>query len=157
MNMEIKMNLGRRLLRAGVILLLLGLLTGFAIPMLQHRRLALSSHLEGVQNGMLLLILGLVWPHLRLTTGWLRAGFYQALFGTFANWGTTFLAALWAAGGEMMPIAGGNAVGMEWQEALVKLGLLSLSVAMLLVSGLVIYGLRGRTHAALRKGDVEKE
>jgi len=143
MNVEIKEVIGRRLLRAGIILFLLGLLTGFAIPVLQHPRLGLSSHLEGVQNGMVLLILGLVWPHLRLSDGWLRAGFFLALFGTFANWGTTFLAAMWAAGGEMMPIAGGGAVGAEWQEGLVKLGLLSLSVAMLLVSGLVLYGLRG--------------
>lgn len=144
MNVEIKEIIGRRLLRAGVILFLLGLLTGFVIPMLQHPRLGLSSHLEGVQNGMLLLILGLVWPHLRLSAGWLRAGFSLALFGTFANWGTTFLAAVWAAGGEMMPIAGGGAVGTGWQEALVKFGLLSLSVAMLIVSGLVLYGLRGK-------------
>jgi hydroxylaminobenzene mutase len=63
---------------------------------------------------------------------------------------------MWAAGGEMMPLAGGSAVGTDWQEGLVKLGLLSLSAAMLLVSGLVLYGLRGKAPAALIRGEVEK-
>jgi len=140
---------GRRLLRAGMVLFSLGLLTGFAIPLLKHPRLGLSSHLEGVQNGMLLLILGLVWPHLNLSGRWLRTGYYLALYGTYANWGTTFLAAAWAAGGEVMPLAGGGAAGTAWQEGLVKFGLLSLALAMLAVSGLVLYGLRGNAAAAV--------
>ena len=146
---ELQGNLGRRLLRSGMILFTLGLLTGFAIPLLEHPRLGLSSHLEGVQNGMVLLILGLVWPRLRLSSGWLKGGFYLALYGTYANWGTTFLAAAWAAGGELMPLAGGGAVGAAWQEGLVKFGLLSLALAVLAVSGLVLYGLRGNAAAAL--------
>ncbi|MDZ7844985.1 MAG: hypothetical protein U5K99_09315 [Anaerolineales bacterium] len=152
MNGELKGNQGRRLLRAGMVLFSLGLLTGFAIPLLKHPRLGLSSHLEGVQNGMLLMILGLVWPRLKLSAGMLRGGFYLALYGTFANWGTTFLAAAWAAGGELMPLAGGDAAGTAWQEGLVKFGLLSLALAMLLVSGMVLYGLRGKDPAAEGSG-----
>jgi hydroxylaminobenzene mutase len=149
MNMELKHRLGRRLLRAGMILFTLGLLTGFAIPLLKHPRLGLSSHLEGVQNGMVLVLLGLLWPKLRLGAGWLKAGFYLALYGTFANWGTTFLAAAWAAGGEMMPLAGGGAVGTAWQEGLVKFGLFSLALAMMVVSGIVLSGLRGKADPAV--------
>jgi len=51
-------------------LFLLGLLTGFAVPALKNPRLALSSHLEAVLNGMFLVLLGLLWPHLQLPNAW---------------------------------------------------------------------------------------
>lgn len=149
MDIELKENLGRGLLQAGMALFTLGLLTGFAIPLLKHPRLGLSSHLEGVQNGMLLLILGLIWPRLRLSAGLLRSGFYLALYGTFTNWGTTFLAAAWSAGSALMPLAGGDAAGTAWQEGIVKFGLLSLALAMVVVSGFVLYGLRGKAGTAV--------
>ena len=57
---------GDRLLRLGVLLFLLGLLTGFAIPALANPRMGLTSHLEGLMNGMFL-SLGLLWPRLALS------------------------------------------------------------------------------------------
>ncbi len=56
----------RHLLQAGALLFVLGLFTGLVVPMLAAPRLRLSSHLEGVFNGLLLLLLGLVWQRLRL-------------------------------------------------------------------------------------------
>lgn len=50
---------GRRLLQAGILLFLLGLLTGFLVPFTANPRMGLSSHLEGVMNGMFLVGLGL--------------------------------------------------------------------------------------------------
>ena len=50
-----------RLLQAGFVLFLLGLLTGFIIPAAQIPRMALSSHLEGIMNGSFLFALGLCW------------------------------------------------------------------------------------------------
>lgn len=38
----------------GLVLFLLGLFTGFAVPALKNPRMALSSHLEAVLNGMFL-------------------------------------------------------------------------------------------------------
>lgn len=81
--------LGHRLLKAGALLFLLGLITGFVLPAMQNPRMGLASHLEGVQNGMFLLILGLVWPQLDLGVKTLSVGYYLALFGTFVNWLTT--------------------------------------------------------------------
>lgn len=57
----------RRLMRLGVILFILGLLTGLAIPMLTNPRMGLSSHLEGVMNGTFLLVLDLICNKLRLS------------------------------------------------------------------------------------------
>src|SRR4051795_4821274 len=59
--------LGRSLLRHGVVLFLLGLVTGRLVHSLALPRMGLASHLQGVMNGTFLVALGLVWPHLRLS------------------------------------------------------------------------------------------
>jgi hydroxylaminobenzene mutase len=143
MDKSTKLNLTRKLIRSGVLLFLLGLITGFFIPAMQNPRMGLSSHLEGVQNGMLLILFGLIWGKLSLSERALRWGYGLALWGTYTNWLTTFLAGMWGAGAEMMPIAGGNFLGLPWQEILIKMGLLSLSIAMIIVSGILLWGLRG--------------
>jgi hydroxylaminobenzene mutase len=132
----------RKLLRYGIILFLLGLITGFLIPILENPRMGLSSHLEGVQNGMLLIIFGLVWPKITLTDRLLKWSYALAIFGTFTNWFTTLLAGIWGAGSEMMPIAGKAMQGTIWQEIIIKFGLISLSISMLAVSVLILIGLR---------------
>ena len=131
-----------RLLQSGVGLFLLGLLTGFAIPVLANPRMGLSSHLEGVMNGMFLVLLGLIWERLALPSTALRVAFWLAIYGTFANWATTLLAAFWGAGESMMPIAAQGHNGTSVQEMIVSIGLWSLSVSMVVVCVLVLWGLR---------------
>ncbi|PWY57108.1 hydrogenase [Legionella qingyii] len=145
------MKLGRKLIRYGVFLFLLGLITGFILPLMHNPRMGLSSHLEGILNGIFLILLGLIWPQLNLSTRVQSCGFVLSLFGTYTNWATTFLAGMWGAGAEMMPIAGGNFYGLGWQEVLIKLGLISLSLAMVLVCCIVLWGLRGATHKKSEK------
>ena len=65
--------LGRRLLRYGIVLFLLGLATGRLVESLALPRMGLSSHLQGVMNGTFLVVVGLIWPHLRLHALLLRA------------------------------------------------------------------------------------
>ena len=74
--------LGRRLLRYGIVLFLLGLATGRLVESLALPRMGLSSHLQGVMNGTFLIVLGLVWPHLRLHALLLRAA-----YGLLATYG----------------------------------------------------------------------
>lgn len=139
-----------RLLQLGMLLFLLGLVTGLVIPALANPRMGLTSHLEGVLNGMFLVGLGLVWPRLRLGSKSAAATFWLALYGTFANWGATLLAAIWGAGRTMMPIAGGTHAGTSVQELTIAGLLGSLSLAMIALCGLVLWGLRlGR-----RRGEV---
>jgi hydroxylaminobenzene mutase len=138
----IQLQLAHKLIRYGILLFLLGLITGFIIPALQNPRMGLSSHLEGILNGMFLALLGIIWPKLRLSNRALYVGYGLSLFGTYANWTTTFFAALWGAGAEMMPIAGAYFYGMAWQEGLIKFGLISLSFAMVIVCGILLWGLR---------------
>jgi hydroxylaminobenzene mutase len=122
--------------------LLLGLLTGFALPMLENPRMGLASHLEGVLNGLLLLILGVLWPRLLLSPRQARLTMGLVVYGTFANWAATLLAAVWGAG-RSMPLAAAGHQGLAWHEGVLDLLLFSLSFAMLTVCGLILWGLRG--------------
>ena len=91
---------------------------------------------------MLLILFGLVWPMLRLASRTLKWEYGLALFGTLTNWVTTLLVGIWGAGAEMMPLAGGDYIGLAWQEGIIKFGLLSLSVAMVIVSVILVWGMR---------------
>jgi hydroxylaminobenzene mutase len=137
--------LGHKLVRHGMILFLLGLLTGFVIPLMRNPRMGLASHLEAVMNGMFLILLGLIWQKLRLSVGAFKWGYALSLFGTYTNWVTNLLAAIWGAGAEMLPIAGGGYQGVAWQEVLIKVGLGSLSLAMIAVCIIVLWGLKSST------------
>lgn len=145
MNNDFQSQIGHKLIKHGITLFLLGLLTGFVIPAMQNPRMGLSSHLEGVMNGMFLVLLGLIWHKLHLSNGALKSGYILSLFGAYTNWVTTLLAGLWGAGAELMPIAGGAYQGAAWQEVLIKIGLGSLSLAMVVVCILVLWGLRMNT------------
>lgn len=57
-------NLERRLAFAGLLLFVFGLVIGFAVRAFPNPRLALSAHLNGVQSGTILIVLGLLWPRL---------------------------------------------------------------------------------------------
>ncbi|MBK6515412.1 MAG: hypothetical protein IPG04_15140 [Polyangiaceae bacterium] len=56
---------GRRLQQVGAGLFLLGLLVGLAVPKFTLPRLALSTHLLGLMQGLFLLVAGGLWPRLR--------------------------------------------------------------------------------------------
>lgn len=132
----------RKLLRLGIFLFLLGLVTGFLLPLTSNPRMALSSHLEGITNGLFLLVLGGIWHRLDLPSRPRRVAFWLAVYGTFTNWGTTLTAAFLGAGGPMMPIAAAGFTGSDIQELLIAIGLVSLSVSMVTVGGIVFWGLR---------------
>src|SRR6516162_3550843 len=135
--------LGRRLLRYGIVLFVLGLATGRLVQSVPLPRMGLSSHLQGVMNGTFLIVLGLVWPHLRLHALLLRAAYWLALVGTYLNWAVTLAAAAWGAGGTTMPLAAGGHLGTPDQELTLLIGLRALNVAMFASCLLVLWGLRG--------------
>ncbi|HDP24963.1 MAG TPA: hydrogenase [Deltaproteobacteria bacterium] len=138
------------LIRMGVFLFLLGLFTGLLVPSLANPRMGLSSHVEGVMNGMLLIIMGLIWSRLRLPDRAIKTAGWLLVFGAYANWVMTLIAAVWAAGGSMMPIASMGQMGTRVQEMII--GILAVSLALALLSGivLVLIGLRGGNHPVIR-------
>ncbi|MBK9254967.1 MAG: hydrogenase [Saprospiraceae bacterium] len=127
------------LLFLGVLLFLLGLLIGLFIPLMANSRMGLTAHLEGVMNGMFLVILGLIWHRILINNKWLSYTFWLTLYGSFANFLAVTIAAITGAG-KMMPIAGGKE-GAPIVEGLISFLLISLSLAMIFVCVVVLTGL----------------
>jgi hydroxylaminobenzene mutase len=128
-----------RLLFLGILLFLFGLLTGLFVPMMTNPRMGLSAHLEGIMNGMFLVVLGLIWSKLVLNDKWLTSAFWLTLYGSFANFVAVSIAAITGAG-KMMPIAGGKE-GTSVVEGLISFLLISLALAMIFVCLIVLTGL----------------
>lgn len=141
MNTEtLKTKQANRLIFLGVLLFLLGLVVGLVIPVLANPRMGLSSHLEGVMNGMFLIILGLIWNKVALEPKWLKITFWMAVYGTFVNWFGILFAAVFDAG-EMLGIVAEGKKGTALAEGIVTFSLLSLTLAMLSVCVALLIGL----------------
>jgi hydroxylaminobenzene mutase len=128
-----------KLIFLGVLLFFLGLVAGLFIPMMANPRMGLSTHLEGIMNGIFLCVLGLIWNKLNLPDRWIYLCFWLAIFGTFANFIAVLIAAISGAG-RLMPIAGGKE-GAPVIESIVSTLLITLTISMLTVSIIVLAGL----------------
>lgn len=136
-------NANRRLMWHGMLLFLLGLLTGFAESHFTNVRMGLAAHLEGVMNGILLLALGATWPQLRLGQSAQAAAFWTALYSTYANWLFTTLAAIFGTGA-LSPITAPGFKAQPWQEALVTAGLMSVGIVFVVSTLIFLWGLGGK-------------
>ncbi len=124
----------------GLVLFLLGLLTGLAVPMLKNPRMGVASHLQGMTNGPFLIVIGLTWPHVHLAHGWEIVTVVLLVYGTYANWLATQLGSLWGAGHRFAPGATGEHRAGAAQERVVDLLLITLAPAMVVATGLLIIG-----------------
>ena len=129
------------LFKLGLILFVIGLISGFAIPVLKNPRMGLTSHLEGILNGMFLALLGLLWPHVHLTHGWGVTAVVLIVYSAYANWLGTLLAAAWGAGRKLAPLAAGDHEASNVKESIFGFLLISLSVAIVIGVVIVIVGL----------------
>ena len=131
----------RRLLWHGMFLFLLGLLTGFVELKFANPRMGLAAHLEGVMNGTFLVALGAAWMEVKLSTRLEATAYWSALYGTYANWGVTILAAIFGTAA-LSPITGAGQSGQPWQESVVTIGFMSVGLAIVASSILVLWGMR---------------
>ena len=134
--------MGQRLVRLGVLLILIALLIGLAVPRFAVPRLALSVHLLGLMQGLFLAIVGILWPRLVLTRRALLATFWLLAYGCVAAWTANLLAAIWGAGNTIVPIAAGAARGTALQETVIVFMLRSGGAALILGTVLLWWGLR---------------
>src|SRR5512142_1503509 len=130
-----------RLLQCGILLLLISLIVGVAVPQFAVPRLALSTHLLGIMQGVFLMVLGLLWPRLRLSAAAGRAALIMVAYGCFAAWGANLLGAIWGAGNSIVPIAAGHARGTGAQELIINVMLRSAAVALIVSVSMVGWGL----------------
>ena len=131
----------RRLIWHGMFLFLLGLLTGFLEQSFSNPRMGLTAHLEGVMNGTFLVAVGAIWNEVKLSRGLKAAAYWSGLYGTYANWASTLLAAIFGTGA-LSPITAPGRVAMPWQEGLVTFGFMSCGLAIIASAVLVLWGLR---------------
>ena len=131
----------RKLIWHGMFLFLLGLITGFLEPHFSNLRMGLAAHLEGVMNGIFLIALGAVWLEVKLTTLLKTAAYWGALYGTYANWLFTTLAAVFGTGA-LSPITAAGRVAPPWQENLVTAGFMSVGLIIVATAVLILWGLR---------------
>lgn len=128
------------LLVLGLVLFLLGLLTGLAVPVLKNPRMGVASHLQGMTNGPFLVVLALMWPQLHLSHAWEIVAVVLLIYGTYANWLATQLGSLWGAGHRFAPGATGEHRAAASQERIVDLLLITLAPAMVAGTVLLIVG-----------------
>ena len=131
----------RSLLWHGMFLFLLGLLTGLVEQQFGNPRMGLAAHLEGVMNGVFLVALGAVWMEVRLSPRLKAGAYWSTLYGTYANWAITTLAAGFGAA-SLSPITGAGHSALPWQETVVTLGFITVGISMIAASVLILWGLR---------------
>lgn len=136
----LKNDQSNKLIFWGVFLFFLGLIIGLLVPIFANPRMGLSSHIEGVLNGMLLIIIGLIWHKVDLSSRWLKITFWLTIYGTFANWFGILIAAIFNAG-KMLTVAANGQEGPPVIEGIVGFFLISLSIAMLIVCVTILIGL----------------
>jgi hydroxylaminobenzene mutase len=126
----------------GMLLFLLGLTTGLLEQRFTNVRMGLSAHLEGVMNGILLLALGAAWNEVRLRHRLKVTSYWTALYGAYVNWLVTSIAAAFGTAASS-PITSAGHTGQPWQESIVAMGFVSVTIAIIATSLLVLWGLRG--------------
>ena len=106
----------------GVLLFLIGLLTGFAIPALKVPRIGLSAHLAATQMGIALIAFGFLWERLTFWNGWSAPGAQLLWISFYVVCAAILLGGIWGTG-KALPIAGAGHVAAKWQEQITLLPL----------------------------------
>ena len=148
---------GHRLLQLGMLLFLVALLVGLAMPKFAVPRLGLSAHLLALMQGLFLSVSGLLWPRLRLSPSASRVGFWLAVYGSTAPLAANLLAAIWGAGNTLLPMAAGQAHGIPLQEGIIASALRTGGASLIAVSIVILWGLRLPAAETQRDGPVHGE
>jgi hydroxylaminobenzene mutase len=119
---------------------LFSLLVGFALPALPNPRMGITLHVTGVQSGMTLWALGLMWQRLVLPAGTERLTQMLAVLGLYGIFMSLLLAALWGTS-RATPIAGAGHQASSSREAIVTTLLAAGSLASVAAMALLLWGL----------------
>ncbi|HRK07675.1 MAG TPA: hypothetical protein PLZ57_07880 [Pseudobdellovibrionaceae bacterium] len=131
----------RIILFCGACLFTLGLIAGLATGAFKNPRMALSAHLEGILNGMYMMLVALLWSRLSWSASAERIARWSLLWGAFVNFAACVLAAAWGTS-RMTPIAGHGHSGSALHEWLVSALFVSVGVSMLVHAGIFTWALR---------------
>jgi hydroxylaminobenzene mutase len=133
----------RTLKMLGMLLFLLGLITGFAMTNFKNPRMGLAAHLEGVMNGTFLVAAGLIWDDLNISESLKKYTSWCLMYGTFVNWLVTMLAAYFGTS-HMTPIAGQGFTATPLHENIITGGFITVGLTMVFSLLVIVYGLSGK-------------
>jgi len=131
------------LLRHGFVLFLLALLTGLVAYALVNPRMGVAAHVEGVVNGIFLMVFGLAWARLGLSPRVAPWAYWAGLVGAYANWAIPLFSAV--VGASQPKLAGSGFRAAPWAELLLQVSPIGGVLAPLLCSVLVLRALSRRT------------
>lgn len=130
------------MLQIGIALFVFSGLEGFVIHSVPVPSLGRSVHTLSAEQGIITLVLGLLWPRLNLNVVTSRIAFWTFLYSSFATLIPFVIAAIWGAGSTTIPLAAGTAHGNAFQEAIIKIVLYSAALPFFISMGLILWGLR---------------
>jgi hydroxylaminobenzene mutase len=131
-----------RVIRHGFLLIALALATGVFVGVMPVPRLGLSAHLSGLMGGMVLILVGVVWPCFELTPLQQFVVEWGWMYANYANWLVCLIGAFTGAG-RLTPLAGNGATGSPVTEGLVAFLLVTISMFAMAAGVLSVWGLRG--------------
>jgi hypothetical protein len=106
-------------------------------------------------QALVFMVLGLLWPKLSLGRRAAGIAWWAYVYSSFATLAPYVMAAVWAAGGTVIPLAAGSVRGTQTQEALIRLVLAS-GVPPLFVSLVIIArGLRMPSTGTVAAGETK--
>ena len=123
----------KHLLVAGMILFLIGLLSGMLIPYYEDHHMGMSTHLVGVQNAIVLIVFGLMFSHISISAKYLSLLSALSIYSMYAIWLSVALAATSTVN------ADNSAPALK--EAITKILLYSGSLAIIIAAILITIGL----------------
>lgn len=138
----------KRLVVAGAVLFLLGLLLGAVNQSFENPRMALSAHLTAVQSGTALMIVGVVWPAVALQPRLAALSGMAIIGGMYGLVAGLTLSAMTGASA-VLPIAGAGHSAGAAMETVVTILVLGSSAAMTVGWLLFVMGL---VHARADRG-----
>jgi (hydroxyamino)benzene mutase len=115
------------------------LIVGVVAPLLANPKLGFLCHVEGVLNGIFLIVLGLIWNIVAESNKCMTITFWLSIYGTFANWLGHMISALFNTGRHLTMATKDQAVP-PLADDIVDFLLLSLTMAMFTISITVIIG-----------------
>lgn len=142
MNTQIE-DRGRHILIHGLLLVMVGLIWGFAVPLAPYPRLALGAHIQFITNGLLFIVMTILLLKLPNDAGPKSAA--VMVTAAYLTWlmALSEAANAWWGTNQMLPIAAGQSGatgGQAWQEWIVKLTHLAAGISLLAAWGLLVKG-----------------
>ncbi len=130
----------RSLIRHGFLFLVLALCLGLCVALLPHVSRWLAAHLTALLTGPILVVTGLVWRELRLTSVQRALGYRCGLISAYSG----LTANVFGAIVDLPGPASNPGVAPPMPQAVVFYVLLAIIVPTLFIAfGLAVYGMRG--------------